>query len=589
MHFFLANARPYCYCAVMAHLHKKMKKGRPYYYVRETGRVKGETKVLNQVYLGSPEKILQMATDAKTASMPRKIQSQEFGALWLAHLVESDIGIAELIDDIIPQAPNKDKPSVGEYFLYAIYNRMIDACSKRAMPGWYRGTAIQHIRPVDINALTSQLFWEHWDQVGTEHLGRIATEFLHRISLIEPTSSDCFMFDTTNYYTFMASDTPSDLAKRGKNKEGRNWLRQIGVALLVGRDNRIPIFYREYEGNRHDSKLFLQIIDELFETLENHAGEKARITVVFDKGMNSEENIAEIDARENINFITTYSTYYSEDLIHVDLAQFRPVDNEKNRKLHEKDRDDDRLVAWRTKGEYWGQERTVVVTYNPLTATKQRYNFEKKLLRLQEILQEFKAKVNSGAPQWRNKKKIETRYEDACAQLHIPSDIYRFEIYDHKGGLRLSCKKNYYRIGRQIDRFGKNIIITDNKAWKTDEIVNASLDRWTVEDGFRQSKDDDLVAMMPVRHWTDSKIRCHIFTCIASLALLRLIELKLRRAGLKLTAKTAMKQMHRLHSCLVWLPGRKKPERMIEEPDTIQEQILAAFGWKTSSGVLQKI
>ena len=58
--------------------------------------------------------------------------------------------------------------------------------------------------------------------------------------------------------------------------------------------------------------------------------------MVFDKGMNSEENIAEIDEQENINFITTYSTYYSEELIHVDLSQFRPVDNEKNHKLHEK-------------------------------------------------------------------------------------------------------------------------------------------------------------------------------------------------------------------------------------------------------------
>ena len=124
--------------------------------------------------------------------------------------------------------------------------------------------------------------------------------------------------------------------------------------------------------------------------------------------------------------------------------------------------------------------------------------------------------------------------------------------------------------------------------WETDEIVNASLDRWTVEDGFRQSKDDDLLAMMPVRHWTDSKIRCHIFTCVAALALLRLIEIRMRRAGLNLTAKTAMKQLHRLQSCLVWLPGRKGPERMIEEPDTMQEQILAVFGWKIESGVLQK-
>lgn len=111
----------------------------------------------------------------------------------------------------------------------------------------------------------------------------------------------------------MANDTPSDLAKRGKNKEGRNWLRQIGVALLVSRDKRVPVFYREYEGNRHDAKLFLQIINELFDTLQHSANENARLTVVFDKGMNSEENMAAIDARENIHFITTYSRYHADD------------------------------------------------------------------------------------------------------------------------------------------------------------------------------------------------------------------------------------------------------------------------------------
>ena len=115
-------------------------------------------------------------------------------------------------------------------------------------------------------------------------------------------------------------------------------------------------------------------------------GEKATLTVVFDKGMNSKDNIAAIDARKDINFITTYSTYYSEHLIHVNLDQFEPVDTRRNRKLAEKGKDDDRLTAWRTEGEYWGRQRTVVVTYNPLTATKQRYGFEKKMLRLQELL-----------------------------------------------------------------------------------------------------------------------------------------------------------------------------------------------------------
>ncbi|GBE13311.1 hypothetical protein BMS3Abin13_01611 [bacterium BMS3Abin13] len=97
------------------------------------------------------------------------------------------------------------------------------------------------------------------------------------------------------------------------------------------------------------------------------------------------------------------------------------------------------------------------------------------------------------------------------------------------------------------------------------------------------------MALRPIRHWTDSKIRCHIFTCIAALALLRLIEIRLRRAGVEITAKAAMRHLHRLHSCLLWLPKRKKAKRMLEEPDEIQAQIMQAFGWKIDSGVLQKI
>ena len=57
--------------------------------------------------------------------------------------------------------------------------------------------------------------------------------------------------------------------------------------------------------------------------------------------------------------------------------------------------------------------------------------------------------------------------------------------------------------------FGKNMIITDNSDWTAQEIVEASLDRWHVEDRFRLSNVDDPVAARPIRHWTNSKIRCH--------------------------------------------------------------------------------
>jgi len=99
----------------------------------------------------------------------------------------------------------------------------------------------------------------------------------------------------------------------------------------------------------------------------------------------------------------------------------------------------------------------------------------------------------------------------------------------------------------------------------------------------RQSKHNDLVNLMPIRHWTDSKIRCHILACIIALCCLRLIELRLERAGLKMTAVTTMEHMHRLHSCLVWHGRKREPARMIEEPSEIQAQILKAFGHKVDN------
>ncbi|MDD3582128.1 MAG: transposase [Desulfobacca sp.] len=182
----------------------------------------------------------------------------------------------------------------------------------------------------------------------------------------------------------MAGDSPSELAQRGRNQDGKHWLRQIGVALLVARDTQIPLFYREYQGNRHDSQEFQRILGDITAVMRPAAPGDREVTIIFDKGMNSEDNIALIDVTPKVHFITTYSPYYAEELIRVQLSRFTPVDTRKNRELDQLGRAEDRLVAYRTAGEYWGQARTVVVTYNPRTAAKQRLAFEKKLLRLQE-------------------------------------------------------------------------------------------------------------------------------------------------------------------------------------------------------------
>ncbi len=573
----------------MAHLHKKMKKGRPYYYIREIARVDGKPTVVSQIYLGSPERMMELASGAGSEDKVTKLKSEEFGALWLAEQIDKKIDLVGLIDEVVPKGKGETGPSVGEYFLYAVFNRMIDACSKRAMPDWYRDTAIQLIRPVDVDELTSQRYWDKWERLDEQAVSEVASRFLHKLADLEPPSSDCFLFDTTNYFTFMASDTESELCRRGNNKEGRHWLRQVGLALLVSRDNQLPLFYREYEGNCHDSKLFFNIVDTVVASMKNLAAKPGNLTIVFDKGMNSDDNIAAIDASEGINFITCYSPYFAPELIHVKLDNFVVASTTKNQELMQAGNADDALLAWRTTGQYWGKERTVVVTFNPKTARKQRYVFESKLLKLETALFSMRDKVRKGERHWKTKKSIEERYQTLCEDLHLPKDLYNLDIEMEQDHLVMRFRKDYYRIGKHSDKFGKNILITDNDNWETGQIVQASLDRYMVEKSFRNSKDDDLVGVMPLRHWTDSKIRCHILTCIIALCYLRLIELAMQKAGSPMSASVVMENMHRLHSCLLWREKQKKPGRMIEEPTKLQSQILKTFGYAvTTGGVLQK-
>lgn len=572
----------------MAHMHKKMKKGRPYYYIRECARVGGKPTIVSQVYLGSPERILEMAQGA-TQEL-KKLQVQEFGSLWLANQVDREVGLAQMVDEVIPRARNEKGPSVGEYFLYAAINRMIEPRSKLALPDWYETKAVQQVRPVAIHELSSERFWEKWDRVGTGQLEEVARKLGRKVAQLGGVQSDCFFFDTTNYYTFMASPTESELARRGKNKVGRNWLRQVGLALLVSRDGDVPIFYKEYEGNRHDSKVFARVMDEVLDAMGQALGPDRELTIVLDKGMNSEDNFAAIDANPRTHFITTYSLHFAKGYRKVKDSEFKPVDTPKNRRLLETDHEEDLISAWRTTGEFWGKERTVVLTYNPRTAAKQRYRFDTNLYKLQDELYPMRRKLREGLPQWKDPKQIERRYAKICSEMRLPDDLYDLEFEKENHRWKMSFRKNYYRIGQYIKRFGKNLLITDHMDWSTSQIVEASLDRYRVENAFRQTKDFRLVSLAPIRHWTDSKIRCHVLSCFAALAYAKLIEARLAKAGLNMTARTAMDKMRTLHSCLVWHTSTRKPKRILEQPTYIQAAILAAFGHAiTSEGVLQPI
>ncbi len=572
----------------MAHFHIKKKKGRPYLYVREMARIDGKPKVVSQIYIGSPEKVAAM-TEGQSQSL-KDLKVEEFGALWLANQIDQDIDLCDIVDTIVPKADREKGPSIGEYILYCVLNRMVEAVSKNKLSQWYQRTAIQQIRPVDLNELTSKRYWEKWDRISENALEQISQTFFKRLWAVESPEADCLLFDTTNYYTFMASQTPSDLARRGKNKSGRHHLRQVGLGLLVARGSKLPVYYSTYPGNVHDSKHFESIMDEMFGVVCGLNKTKERLTVVIDKGMNSDDNYSWIDEHSRMHFITTYSTYFAQDLATTPLEKFEIADTTKNKQLLKEEGHEECLLAYRTKGVFWGKERAVVVTYYPRTARKKSYTFQSKLEAIRQELLVMRAKVREDAPHWKNVDSIKDRYLRLCERMHMSSELFSLKFEATANGLSMSFRKDPYKVDRHQSMFGKNIIITDNTDWTTGDIVEASLDRWQVEDRFRQSKDSDLVGTLPIRHWTDSKIRCHLFTCVVAMTYLRRIELKLRKQGIKRSADDVMEDMKKLHSVLMLNNGKRKPVRRLETPSKTQTEVLSVFEHKIDgSGVLRRL
>jgi len=78
--------------------------------------------------------------------------------------------------------------------------------------------------------------------VPVEKLADIEQELVQEVVRIEQLHLQALAYDTTNFYTHIAStNLRPKLPQRGKNKQGRHDLRQMGLALVVDQVTRLPL------------------------------------------------------------------------------------------------------------------------------------------------------------------------------------------------------------------------------------------------------------------------------------------------------------------------------------------------------------
>jgi len=112
-------------------------------------------------------------------------------------------------------------------------------------------------------------------------------------------------------------------------------------------------------------------------------------------------------------------------------------------------------------------------------------------------------------------------------------------------------------------------------------VVAAYRSQSDAEFGFRQLKDPHVVSFSPMHHWTDSKIRVHVFYCVLALAVAHLMRRNAAQAGLQLSVRELLDQLADIEETVLLYhggaKGRPRVQRMLTDMDPTQQRLADLF------------
>lgn len=551
-------------------LHKKIIRRRPYWYARECQRVDGKPKIVWQKYLGRAEDVAAAMGAPSQVPQPKEIVLSDFAAPAALYDLTQKLDLIATIDR--HAGKRAQGVSVGTYIALAAINRCLAPTSKAAMAEWYQGTVLRRVLPVPNNLLTSQRFWDHMSYLDAGKISAIEQDLTRTLIDRFQVDLSCLLYDTTNFFTFIDSfnEAPT-LAQRGKSKEKRMDLRIVGLALLVTKDFHIPLFHHVYPGNTHDSTEFASVTETLVARYRLFSQAVDGITLVYDKGNNSHENQATLDAGP-FHFVGSLSPAQHPDLVRVPQSRFHPLQGE----------DLSGVLAWRTRKHVLGAERTIVVTYNPELFLTQGATILREVRKRTRKLRELQ--IHLAHPPSRGKaitaESANKQVQAILSGRHM-KDLIRVAVSQKKGVPRLS-----YRVDRaawnhlQRTLLGKNILFTDHDFWSDEEIARAYRGQYHIEEAFKRMKNPHFVSWRPLHHWTDQKIRVHAFYCVLALLLSSLLRRTLTQQGIEMSIVKILATLSKVKEVALIYRGprsRTQPAISLNRTTPLQERLLEAL------------
>ena len=624
-------------------IRSKKKKGNDYYYIVTSVRTGPNKQPREKIleYIGPLEKVLERALDEYTKrtdpsppdssqvnsleQLPKKwsFKCYTHGSVMALYWLAEYVGLESIMDQCFP--PKTIKGFARSHILVLeIIHRADSPGSMSDFSDWVKGTSLPYHLGNDYQQITPQDIWEAMDGIVDEQI-RTAHDLLisRLLSLFEIDIKNLHL-DYTNFYTWISShNLHCTICFRGHNKQKRDDLRQFSLATITCPELQVPLIWDLYEGNKNDKSEFADFVLQVNAFIQRIKLQPKDITVTFDGGSNSKENFSILE----FHFICAHSLEGMKELYDIDLDKYTMIELENG---------SSRLAYRIDNLEFSGVVGTGILTFSQELFNGEKAELDKAKDKFIEHFKEVPERLNNSHASFQVKLKkayndyVKTLDEVTAYNMAVQKEKEEYETSGKKKKGRQKTEKEIpvwnpvsvmrrlienecfaarkslaefiniqvvmnkdgsfsasYTIDTEKEKayirkyFGKKLTCTSHIDWETNRILNVYVDQECVERLFRTSKRPEHFAVRPQYHWTDDKIKVHVYECMTALTLAETLCMLLNKKAYSFSKETLMNKLSGIRDGWVFYNKKELPrvlENMDDSTVELWKTILALFG-----------
>ena len=415
-------------------------------------------------------------------------------------------------------------------------NRLIAPCSEHAMPDWIRRTALGDILGVDFDRLAEDPLYEVLDKLYPLRAAIEAVLVARERSLFN-LDATIYLYDLTSTY-FEGLAKRNGKAKRGYSRDHRPDCKQVVVGLVVNRDG-FPITHEVFAGNTQDRTTLSTMLDRLAERIGLNEG----ATVVLDRGMAFDENIAELKRRK-LNYV---------------VASRQP---ERNRWLADFEDTDGFAPVLRAPSPLNPAQKKTSIEVKTRVADEQTYvlcRSEQRIAKDRAIREKHEqrllADIDKLSRRIADKKLVKSdKINQAIGRLkeRYPRVARYYNLAHDPQTASLSATLDPDKPAKAQRLDGCYLLKTNRKDLSGDELWRIYVLLTRAETAFRDMKSP--LAERPIFHHLEQRVDAHIFVCVLAYHLLIAIEKTLLDQGIHTSWPTVRDTLKTHQVCTIVLP-----------------------------------